>query len=263
MGEWERVFRGVFRVRGTPATWDSRLMAACLFAGEGAAVSHDSAASLMGLMDAKGAPLIHISVPRSGRRGSDGIVIHNVRDLQPLDIMKFKNVLPVTNATRTLIDISCTSDFESLELMLDEALWKGLTRLSRLKWRLNTIGHGREGVAVLRELVEERVGQPLLQSRLETKFLRLVRNARVRLPVRQFEVVLAGRRAYIDCAYPDRMLAIELDGYRFHYGQVRFQRDRERQNALTNLGWRILRFTWKDVTERQEEVVRQLREALA
>lgn len=240
-------------------------MAAWLLAGASVAVSHDSAALLLGLTGVKNPPLIHISLPRAGRRsptGTEGVVIHNVRDLEPLDIVKFKNVLPLTSATRTLIDLSRMCDPESFELMLDEALRRGLTRLSRLRWRLRTIGQGREGVALLNGLIEEREGAGLSQSVLETKFLRLLKRARLPIPVQQFEVFLAGRRAFLDFAYVDQRLAIEVDGYRYHSGIRSYQRDRDRNNALTNLGWRILRFTWKDVIERPDEVIEQIRRAL-
>ncbi|MGH9197990.1 MAG: type IV toxin-antitoxin system AbiEi family antitoxin domain-containing protein, partial [Acidimicrobiia bacterium] len=178
-GELVRVLRSVFRLAGSPDTFESKLMAAFLFVGGGAAVSHGSAGSLMGLIKPEASSPIHISLPKSGRRSAEGIVVHNVRDLEPMDVVMFKNVLPVTSATRTLIDLAATSDLESLELMLDEALLRGWTKLVRLKWRLNTIGHGREGIAFLRELVAEREGRPLAQSQLETRFLRLIKNARL------------------------------------------------------------------------------------
>jgi len=67
--------------------------------------------------------------------------------------------------------------------------------------------------------------------------------------------------ARIDFAFPDRRLAIELDGYGPH--AHRFQRDRSRQNGLVLMGWTVLRFTWADVVERPAYVVAALTTALA
>ena len=36
--------------------------------------------------------------------------------------------------------------------------------------------------------------------------------------------------AVVDFAYPDARLAIEADGYRWHSGRVRWDRDRARRN---------------------------------
>lgn len=59
--------------------------------------------------------------------------------------------------------------------------------------------------------------------------------------------------ARIDFAYPDRRLAIELDGFGPHTD--RFQHDGTRQNRLGCWGWTGLRFTWADAVERPTSVV--------
>ena len=58
-------------------------------------------------------------------------------------------------------------------------------------------------------------------------------------------------------------LAIEVDGYAYHSGDDRFQRDRTRQNALIAAGWRVLRFTWADLADRPDYVVAQILQLLA
>jgi len=78
-------------------------------------------------------------------------------------------------------------------------------------------------------------------------------NAPVELPL--FRVIP-------DVSFPIQKIAIEVDGWAWHHSPERFQRDRERQNALVNAGWLILRFTWFDVTERMDSVLRQVRTAL-
>ena len=57
-------------------------------------------------------------------------------------------------------------------------------------------------------------------------------------------------------------LAIEIDGWAWHHSPDRFQRDRAKQNQLVGAGWTVLRFTWFDLTNRPDDVIRQVRAAL-
>ncbi|MDQ3153549.1 MAG: endonuclease domain-containing protein [Actinomycetota bacterium] len=59
------------------------------------------------------------------------------------------------------------------------------------------------------------------------------------------------------------MLAIEVDGWAWHSGADRFQRDRTRQNQLHLAGWTVLRFTWHDVAHRPDHCVDVILAALA
>ncbi len=71
-----------------------------------------------------------------------------------------------------------------------------------------------------------------------------------------------GLIGYIDIAFVDRKIAIEIDGYMWHSERARFQHDRRRQNRLTNLGWQVLRFTWDDLKNRAPNVAETTRIAL-
>lgn len=56
--------------------------------------------------------------------------------------------------------------------------------------------------------------------------------------------------------------AVEADGYRWHSGRVRWERDRARSNTLTLLGWRVVHVTWTDLTRRPDAIVASIRSAL-
>lgn len=79
----------------------------------------------------------------------------------------------------------------------------------------------------------------------------------VNLPVR-----LGNASVRIDVAFPHARVAIEVDGRAFHASPARFQSDRTRQNRLVAAGWRVLRFTWEDLTQRPEMVLRRIAELL-
>ncbi|MDN5920137.1 MAG: endonuclease domain-containing protein [Pseudonocardia sp.] len=66
----------------------------------------------------------------------------------------------------------------------------------------------------------------------------------------------------IDVAFPAERVAIEFDGWAFHNDPQRFQNDRTKGNALVAAGWTLLRFTWRDITDRPAAVVAQIREAV-
>jgi very-short-patch-repair endonuclease len=82
-------------------------------------------------------------------------------------------------------------------------------------------------------------------------------------PVRQFKFHPT-RRWKFDFAFPDSMLAIEVDGGTWSNGRHTrgsgYQKDAEKLNAATVLGWRLLRYTAAMV--KSGEAVRQIEEAL-
>ena len=55
--------------------------------------------------------------------------------------------------------------------------------------------------------------------------------------------------------FPGAKLVVEVDGLAHHVTPDRFQADRQRQNRLVAAGWTVLRFTWRDLTERPGYVV--------
>jgi very-short-patch-repair endonuclease len=69
------------------------------------------------------------------------------------------------------------------------------------------------------------------------------------LPPYQYQhlVRLGRKRYYIDFAYPEVMLAIEVDGYEQRASKESLAYDNFRANQLVLAGWTILRFGWDRV----------------
>ena len=63
--------------------------------------------------------------------------------------------------------------------------------------------------------------------------------------------------------FRDARLIVEIDGFAFHRDAKTFQRDRTKRNALLTDGWRMLNFTWDDITRRPDATARQVLDALA
>ena len=67
----------------------------------------------------------------------------------------------------------------------------------------------------------------------------------------------------VDFLWPERRLVVEVDGYRAHSGRSAFESDRARDVELRLLGYEVVRFTWRQLTDRPREVADVLRKLLA
>lgn len=208
--------------------------------------------------------LVEITTERRVRSPGTGVVIHH-RALDRKDRTVF-NGIPVTTPSRTLLDLAAVADLSLVEAALQDALRKGMTTMYRLRLLLDRSGgKGKPGVRALRRLVgDSLVPRRVTETQLEARLLTLISDAGLPLPLAQY-VVRQGRHvlARLDFAYPAEKLGIEADGFRFHSGPEDFQRDRERSNVLTLMGWRILRVTWDDLVNRPGKVIEQIRTSLA
>lgn len=258
---WQRMYQGVYRLAGVPETWRQRQLAACLALGASAAASHRSAGSLWRLAGLD-AGLIEATVPRGGRSHLRGIIVHQL-PLSQVDVTVV-DAIPVTTPARTLLDLAAVASAHVVEEALDDALRRGLVSVSRLRWRLESLGR-RRGSRMVRELLDARRGTTAWsQSVLETRFLRLLRGKGLAEPVQQFAIRDRGLVvATVDFAYPDRSLAIEVDGYRWHSGRADWQHDLSRRSELARLGWRVIHVTADDLHRRPDHVSRTVADALS
>ncbi len=58
-------------------------------------------------------------------------------------------------------------------------------------------------------------------------------------------------------------LVVETDGYRYHRGALAFEEDHARDLELRRLGLQVLRFTYRQLTERAGEVAEAVSASLA
>jgi very-short-patch-repair endonuclease len=189
-----------------------------------------------------------------------GVVVHNTDRLDPID--QFRRIgIPVTTPARTLLDLGAVAPVEVVEPALEDALMRRLVTLQLLNSTLERLGGpGRRGAAVLRALVEERdPATAPTQSMLEDLLFRVVRRGGLPAPVRQYEV--AGVR--LDGAYPGFRLGLEADSRVWHGGRLDVQRNSDKANLLLAHGWRVLHFTFFDLTRRARHVVASVGAQLA
>lgn len=236
----------VFRVIGAPQSWHQSVLAAAL-AADGV-ISHRSAAELWGLIQPAG--YIEVStLPNHKTALRPPAILHRIADLDP-DTSVERHGLRVTDPVRTVIDLGLVLPKWSVKDALSRGLTTRLLKIEEVDRLRDALSRrGRNGTGIMRELLEERLlTASTEESVLESRFVDLVRLHDLPVPTFQHEVWHAGRfMARIDAAYPELLLAIEIDGYSAHSSPDAFQRDRARQNRLVALGWTVLRFTWADV----------------
>lgn len=253
-GRLIRLHREVYALAGVPVSWRQTLMAAVLWGGPGSAASHRAAARLWKLDVAE--ELLEITTPR--RLDSTTVKAHRHHPLPSHDLKVIEGI-PTTNIDRTLMDLAAVLDIDALEDALDSALRKRLTSIARLRLRVRQ-GSGRRGMNNLRKLLTERSpeGQPT-QSRFETRLNRLLLDGE--LPALRQHTVWDGGEfvARVDFCYPDAKLIVEADSYRWHSSKRAWQRDIERRNHLTTLGWQIVHITWEDLTRRPQATLARIR----
>ena len=208
-------------------------MAAVLACGEQAVVSHRSAAVLWRLLSPAPGP-IDVTIPgNGGRKPRPGITIHRSRTLNAR-VTRRRFGIPATNAARSLRDVRRTVPQPVFRKALRRALDLRLIRSS--------------GVAEAE----------LTRSELERRFLALCRRHRLPHP----EVNVRVGQYEVDFLWRDRRLIAETDGYRYHGDRSSFERDRARDARLQGLGYRVLRFTYRQLTDDRSAVVAALHDLL-
>jgi REase_MTES_1575 len=259
---WESQAYGVYRLVGTPRSWRQSLLAAVFAAGPGAVASHRAAAAIWEMPGFPGGPTDVLRPRHTDHRSALGPV-HETRVLPPSHLTVV-DAIPVTGPGRTLFDLAATVRPARVERAVDSCLARGLVDLPLLHDLLEDLrGRGRRGITLMRRLLDERgPGFVAPEGELEWRLLAVLTRAGLPAPRRQVwagGTRVAGR---VDFAYVEQALIIEADSRRHHMSKVDFENDRQRDNMLMAGGWRVLRISWQQVTNRPDEVVRLVREAL-
>jgi very-short-patch-repair endonuclease len=228
-----RIHRSVYAVGHTRLTFEGRCMAAVFALGEGAVVSHQSAAALWGMLKPHSGP-IHVSViGDGGRRKRRGIQVHRSHSLVA-GVTTRRNGIAVTKPARTLQDLRRT---------VPQPVYRRAVRRA----------------LDLRLIRSDQVSEPdLTRSELERLFLGICRRHRLPRP----EVNAAVGPYEVDFHWPDRRVVVETDSWRHHGDRTAFERDRARDAYLQRLGFRVLRFTHRQLIHDRTSVVAALRDLL-
>jgi very-short-patch-repair endonuclease len=231
-GRLHLIHRGVSAVGHARLTQRGWWMAAVLAAGEGAVLSHRSAAALWGLgLGASGR--VDVTVAKERRR--PGSAIHEAR-LEP-DEGTVRDGIPVTTVARTLLDLAATAPRRDTERALREAERRRLGDRASVAVLLER-HRGRKGTATLRALLA-RATDGITKSELEEAFLTFLDDRRFSRP--SLNVHVEGFEC--DCYWAAARTVVELDGRAFHDDDDAFEDDRARDRRLQAVGIRTMRVT--------------------
>jgi very-short-patch-repair endonuclease len=232
-GRLHRIHRGVYAVGHRRLTYEGRCAAAVLACGRRAAVSHHSAAVLWRMLHPSHLPIAVTVATAGGRPTRPGIELHSSEGLDRSTVTRRQGI-PVTRPARTVRDLKRTGP-RSLYLR------------------------------VMRRAIDLRLIEPpvtaadeLTRSELERAFLALCRRHRLPPP----EINARAGPFEVDFLWRDAGLVVETDGFAFHSDRDAFEADRARDAHLQALGFRVLRFTYRQVVEEPAEVARAVRRVM-
>lgn len=256
-GRWQRLHRGIYLIGPSLPTLTARARAAALSYGEGAVISHRTAAELWGLLPTSEEQYIHVTVPGRNARPHDGVCLHRVRALASVEISE-KHALPLTSPARTVLDLASTAPPRDTEVALAEAR---IHRLATDPQIANTIQRNptSRGAPTLKALLEQEQDSGYTRSAAERRLRDLVRDAG--LPRPRFNEPLLGY--VVDALWPEHRLVVEVDGYAYHRHRKAFERDRRRDQELVAAGYRVIRVTWLQLRDRPLSVITSIAQAIA
>jgi very-short-patch-repair endonuclease len=232
-------------------------MAAVLACGDGAVLSHRSAARLWAILPhQRKPPKAEVTVCGRDPRPPK-VRVHRVRRLERDETTTWKRI-PITNPARTLLDISAALDPRQVERALAEAHRRRLVRAPAIA-ALLAHHPRRPGIAVLRRLLESDEPLAWTRSEAEERFLALIREAE--LPPPQVNARLGPYE--VDYLWREHRLAVEVDSWTFHSDRNAFESDRRRDADLAARGFRVIRVTWRQMRDAPVAVVARIASSLA
>jgi very-short-patch-repair endonuclease/predicted transcriptional regulator of viral defense system len=247
-GRLQVLYRGIYAV-GPIVTAQGQWLAAVRAHGPNAVLSHRSAAVHWGILSWRTRQIEISFAGRSGRKARRGVTLHRPVRLCTDEMTEHERI-PVTTPARTLLDLAAVLPRRALERAIDEAQRLRLHDEHALRRTLEA-NRGRRGASLLASVFDHHAaGSTLTRSELEELFLKLcvghgLPRPRVNVQVGHYEV---------DFLWPEQSLIVETDGHASHGTRAAFERDRARDAHLTARGYRVMRFTYRQITAEPAKV---------
>ena len=272
-GRLLRVRRGVYATQplpdrprflvtdsGVAAAYVAQVRAVLLYLGVGATACCRTAAALYGwglLVEPVG--LVEVAVPHG-----HVVKVRGVRATQRrsaarclVRVVAGTTRLRLTSPVQTVLDCALTLPLVQAVVVADSALRSGSVSVEGLALAVSRLP-GWRGVAKARRVIA--LCDPLSGSVLESVL-------RVRLVLAgidgfttQTVLAMSPLVVRVDFCFACAGLVIEADGARWHQDAAR---DQARDNALAVLGWRVIRLSWAQVVHQPDQVLADIKAALA
>jgi hypothetical protein len=260
---YHRIHRGVYVVGHRSISWNTRLRAALLACGEGAVISHGTAAVFHQLFD-RWPHFVDVTVPVEAGRKIDGIRCRRCRYPEPEEV-EVRHEIAVTTIARTLADLAGMLRLPDLRKVV------GRTAIHR-KLDLQAVdlaiynAKGRRGLKKLDlALVPYRTKDgkvPDVRSDFETLVLPQLLDQGTPRPTTNAPIEIEGERFLVDFLWEKERVIVETDGRETHETPTAFQDDRRRDQFLAAAGFRALRVTWDQIHKERQAVLTRISRAL-
>jgi very-short-patch-repair endonuclease len=249
-------FRGVYSVGCGELPPLAREQAALLACGERAFLSYHTAAAIWGLRPAFPRE-IEVTVVGRYCASRKGIRVHRIGTIDRRDLCHHDG-LWVSSPARAVLEIAATLSPEDVAGAIDEGLARRVLGRREIE---DVLARNRpcRGASRLGAVLDSGGGTTITRSRAEKAFLKLIREAR--LPVPEVNAELGKWQP--DFMWPRERLIVEVDGFGFHGGPAAFHRDHEKDLAMRDLGFEVLRFTRDHVISQPALVLARVAGALA
>jgi very-short-patch-repair endonuclease len=260
-GVIERLLPNTYRMTAVAPTSEQHLRAALLWAVRATAAAGRSAGERHRFEGVR-ALRPEIVVPHGTRaRTTFATVYHG--EMRALMIRDIRGVR-TTGVEATLLRLAHLLDDEAFEIACEDARRRRLTSVPALRRYLERHAtRGRPGVSVLRRMLEELDPEHPARSTLEVQTRRLLVAHGLEDFDREFPLEWNGRTYRYDFAFPSRRVILETNGRRWHDDATDYERDNEKWSVPGRYGYRIVFATWEKVTRRADDLLRELRAALA
>jgi hypothetical protein len=250
------LYRGVYAVGHPRPPLEGWFIAAVKACGNGALLSHYSAASVFGFVDWDDR-YPEVTVIGSTTRIHPQLRVHRTGQLGPEDCSWHRGI-PLTSPARTLADLAGSLDERSLRRAVRRAQSLRRVQLGELVDVIGRLGR-RRGVCRLMRIVA--TGPAPTRSELEDVVLDLVLSGGLAHPDVNVPLVIDGRRVIPDFRWPAQRLVVEADGAAWHDHKLSREDDAERQALLEAHGDRVVRVTWKQAVSRPQQTLARMRAA--
>jgi hypothetical protein len=249
-GRLHVVMRGVYAVGWPVMSPKRRWTAAVLACGDGAALSHRSAAALWGIA-AERSGVIDISVRRRCELRRPDLLVRGRPTLTTEDFTS-RDGIALTVVTLTLVDLATELSPPEVERAVNEADKRDAIDPETLRQGLGRYA-GVPGAPMLRRLLDRRTFR-LSDSDLEIFFRPIAVAAGLPQPLTK-QIV---NDSEVDFFWPDLGLIVETDGLRYHRTPSTQARDARRDRAHVLAGMSPLRFTHYEIRYEPRKVRREL-----
>jgi hypothetical protein len=262
-GDLHRIHRGVYAVGHRAVSRNALLRAALLACGDGAVVSHGTAAAFHGLWD-KAPLLVDVTVPVEAGRKIDGVRCRRCRYPEPEEIETTAGIA-VTTVARTLVDLAGMMGLATLKKTVGRAAIRKKLDLQAVDLAIYNAKRRRGLKALELALLPYRTkdGKPLdVRSDFETLVLPELLDSGLPRPGCNVPLDIDGERLVVDFLWVKERVVVETDGRETHETPPAFQSDRRRDQFLASVGYRVLRVTWEQIQVERTAVLGRIKNAL-